>query len=207
MLGTKRHTKSFIVINLVSGVSVVTHIFGFLSGLELGAMLLRDEVEKVKKSKQHISIILTTFFPALGKKSQVSFVDFLLLWVWSSFWDKHGGGGWLPRLLAPELLGSGMVPKQAEFELPTLIPTEWPVFESFFYATIYHPSLVGLRWHLGIFVISTAKQCSIESVHTDIFILTQPSYPIPFYSCGAWLPYESRKRVATLLQEIRQIDI
>ena len=29
------------------GVSVVTHIFGFLSGVEVGAMLLRDEIEEV----------------------------------------------------------------------------------------------------------------------------------------------------------------
>ena len=40
-------TTTIILIIIPPGVSVVTHIFGFLSGVEVGAMLLRDEIEKV----------------------------------------------------------------------------------------------------------------------------------------------------------------
>ena len=40
-------TTTIITIIIPPGVSVVTHIFGFLSGVEVGAMLLRDEIEKV----------------------------------------------------------------------------------------------------------------------------------------------------------------
>ena len=40
-------TTTIILIVIPPGVSVVTHIFGFLSGVEVGAMLLRDEIEKV----------------------------------------------------------------------------------------------------------------------------------------------------------------
>ena len=41
-------TTTIILIFIIPpGVSVVTHIFGFLSGVEVGAMLLRDEIEEV----------------------------------------------------------------------------------------------------------------------------------------------------------------
>ena len=40
-------TTTIILIIISPGVSVVTHIFGFLSGVEVGAMLLRDEIEEV----------------------------------------------------------------------------------------------------------------------------------------------------------------
>ena len=40
-------TTTIILIIIPPGVSVVTHIFGFLSGVEVGAMLLRDEIEEV----------------------------------------------------------------------------------------------------------------------------------------------------------------
>ena len=40
-------TTTIITIIIPLGVSVVTHIFGFLSGVEVGAMLLRDEIEEV----------------------------------------------------------------------------------------------------------------------------------------------------------------
>ena len=113
--------KAVNVITFVSGVSVVTHIFGFLSGLELGAMLLRDEVEQVEKPNSEIIWITFIFPPGLGKTCQASFVDSLLAWLWGCSWDKHRGGGELPRLLAPELLGSRMDSKQAEFWLRALI--------------------------------------------------------------------------------------
>ena len=57
----------------------MTHIFGFLSGLELGAMLLRDEVEQVKNPNSEI--ILITFFTPQNWEKYVKLVLWTLFWL------------------------------------------------------------------------------------------------------------------------------
>ena len=66
---------------LLQGVSVVTHVFGFVSGVALGAMLLRDEVEEVRKKLSPTNCQLS---PTQPREKIIKII------LWTLFWFGFG---------------------------------------------------------------------------------------------------------------------
>ena len=67
---------------LLQGVSVVTHVFGFVSGVALGAMLLRDEGEEVRKKLSSTNCQLS---PTTQPREKI-----IKIILWTLFWFGFG---------------------------------------------------------------------------------------------------------------------
>ena len=105
-----------------------------------------------------LSTFFTFSFQALGKNCQDNFVDFILLWLWSSIWDQHCGGFQLPRLLAAELLGTGMVSEQDELQLHTM-----QCVQSMHCNALIEPQTAATEYYPSRYLRTSIRTCGIQN--------------------------------------------